>query len=179
MMIENQQNFKVGLVQMTSNDVISENVHMAETLIREAASKGANFVLTPEMTTLLDFGTREVMEKISIEEEDTSWRHFAALAKELNIWLLIGSIAIKNGDKAANRSFLFSPEGENAPHMIKFICSMSIFRAIRLTGNQTRIKRVRKPSLRNCHGEKLAYQSVMICGFLIFIACCRKQAQPC
>ena len=112
MMIENQQKFKVGLVQMTSNDVISENVQMAETLIREAAAKGANFVLTPEMTTLLDFGTKEVMEKISIEEEDTSWRHFAALAKELNIWLLIGSIAIKNGDKAANRSFLFSPIGE-------------------------------------------------------------------
>lgn len=111
-MLENRQKFKVGLVQMTSNDVIADNVLMAETLIRDAASKGAEFVLTPEMTTLLDFGTKQVMEKISVEEDDTSWRYFASLAKELEIWLLIGSIAIKNGDKAANRCFLFSPEGE-------------------------------------------------------------------
>ena len=110
-MQEIRQKFKVGLVQMTSNDVIADNVAMAEELIREAVVKGANFVLTPEMTTLLDFGTKEVMEKITIEVEDQSWRHFASLAKELNIWLLIGSIAIKNGNKAANRSFLFSPDG--------------------------------------------------------------------
>ena len=110
-MREIRQKFKVGLVQMTSNHVIADNVAMAEELIREAVVKGANFVLTPEMTTLLDFGTKEVMEKITIEVEDQSWRHFASLAKELNIWLLIGSIAIKNGNKAANRSFLFSPDG--------------------------------------------------------------------
>ncbi|MDA9179928.1 carbon-nitrogen hydrolase family protein [Emcibacteraceae bacterium] len=111
-MVENRQKFKVGLVQMTSNDVIADNVSMAEKLIRDAALKGADFVLTPEMTTLLDFGTKQVMEKISVEDDDKSWRHFASLAKELEIWLLIGSIAIKNGDKAANRCFLFSPEGE-------------------------------------------------------------------
>lgn len=104
--------FKVGLVQMTSNDVIDDNIRIADTLIRQAAAQGADFVLTPEMTTLLDFGTREVMEKIATEQNDMSWRHFAALAKELKIWLLIGSIAIKAGDKAANRSFLFSPEGK-------------------------------------------------------------------
>lgn len=112
MMLENKQKFKVGLVQMTSDDVIADNIAVADKLIRKAAAKGANFVLTPEMTTLLDFGTKQVLEKIKIEAEDTSWRHFAVLAKELKIWLLIGSIAIKNGDKAANRSFLFSPEGK-------------------------------------------------------------------
>jgi deaminated glutathione amidase len=111
--------FKVGLVQMTSSDVIENNINDATKLIREAASQGANFVLTPEMTTLLDFGSDHVMGKIRLEEEDTSWPRFAALAKELNIWLLIGSIAIKNGDKAANRSFLFSPAGNKVVHYDK------------------------------------------------------------
>ena len=97
---------------MTSDNVIEDNLKQAEILIREAASKGASLVLTPEMTTLLDFGTREVMEKVVPEDEDTSWPFFAALADELGIWLLIGSIAVKQGDKAANRSFLFSPEGD-------------------------------------------------------------------
>ncbi len=97
---------------MTSNNVIADNIKQADLLIREAASKGADFVLTPEMTTLLDFGTRQLMEKVVPEVEDTSWRHFAELAKELSIWLLIGSIAVKEDGKAANRSFLFSPAGE-------------------------------------------------------------------
>ena len=97
---------------MTSNDVIADNIAMAEKLIREAALRGADFVLTPEMTTLLDFDSKQVMEKICSEEEDTSWRYFADLAAELGIWLLLGSHAVKLGDKAANRSFLFSPEGE-------------------------------------------------------------------
>lgn len=104
--------FTVGLVQMTSSDVIAENIVEAERLIRMAVKQGADFVLTPEMTTLLNFDSKKLMGKLSTEDKDTSWRHFAALAKELNIWLLIGSIAIKNGDKAANRSFLFSPKGE-------------------------------------------------------------------
>ena len=64
------------------------------------------------MTTLFDADSKSVTDMICSEADDTSWRHFAALAGELNIWLLLGSIAIKEGDKAANRSFLFSPEGE-------------------------------------------------------------------
>ena len=103
--------FKVGLVQMTSSHVIEDNIRLADKLIRAAAAQGAEFILTPEMTTLLDFETKQAMEKISSEEDDASWRHFAALAAELGVWLLIGSIAIKSGEKAANRSFLFSPDG--------------------------------------------------------------------
>ncbi|MBT5187137.1 MAG: carbon-nitrogen hydrolase family protein [Kordiimonadaceae bacterium] len=104
--------FKVGLVQMTSSDVIDENIKSAEALIRQAAAQGAEFVLTPEMTTLFGSDSQQMMASIFTEQEDTSWRYFAALAKELNIWLLLGSIAVKKGDKAANRSFLLSPEGK-------------------------------------------------------------------
>ncbi|MDG1708241.1 MAG: nitrilase-related carbon-nitrogen hydrolase, partial [Emcibacteraceae bacterium] len=111
-MTNNLSKFKVGLVQMTSNDVIADNIAAVETLIRDAAAKGAEFILTPEMTTLLDFGTNQVMEKVVLEQDDSSWPYFAKLAEELGIWLLIGSIAIRNNDKAANRSFLFSPKGE-------------------------------------------------------------------
>ena len=103
--------FKVGLVQMTSSHVIEDNIRVADELIRLAAAQGAEFILTPEMTTLLDFETKQAMQKILSEEEDTSWRHFSALAAELGIWLLIGSMAVKKGEKAANRSFLFSPDG--------------------------------------------------------------------
>ncbi|MCC3861803.1 carbon-nitrogen hydrolase family protein [Pseudemcibacter aquimaris] len=111
-MSEVSRKLKIGIVQMTSNEVIEENVRLAEKLIRDAAAKGADFILTPEMTTLLDFGTKQVMEKVVPEDQDDSWPRFAALAKELGVWLMIGSIAIRNGDKAANRCFVFSPDGK-------------------------------------------------------------------
>ena len=117
-MIKNQlknlskNTFKVGLVQMTSSDNIAQNIIDAEDHIRSAAAIGAEFVLTPEMTPLLDFDAIRLMEKIKSEQEDTTWRHFARLAEELGIWLLLGSAPIKCDDKAANRSYLFSPQGE-------------------------------------------------------------------
>ena len=69
--------FKVGLVQMTSSDIIDDNINNAETLIRQAASQGADFVLTPEMTTLFSEDSKSTMAKISSEADDKSWRHFA------------------------------------------------------------------------------------------------------
>jgi predicted amidohydrolase len=111
-MIESLSKFKVGLVQMTSGTSVSDNVRDAEALIREAAAAGAVFILTPEMTTLLEFNSGKAKHKIQTEDEDTSWPYFAALAAELDIWLMIGSIAIRIGEKAANRCYLFSPEGK-------------------------------------------------------------------
>ena len=110
-MERSKDKFKVGLIQMTSSHVMDNNICVADELIRQAASQGAEFILTPEMTTLLDFESKQVLKKITIER-DTSWRHFSSLAKELGVWLLIGSIAIKVGKKATNKSFLFSPEGK-------------------------------------------------------------------
>src|SRR6202012_4470145 len=46
------------------------------------------------------------------EAHDPALPVFAALAKELGIWLLVGSLAIKVSDtKTANRSFLIDPKG--------------------------------------------------------------------
>lgn len=103
--------FKVGLVQMTSGDNIADNIKQADTLIREAAARGAAFILTPEMTTLFDIGAKQMLNHIKSEDDDPSLSHFKALAAELDIWLLIGSMAVCRGQKAANRSFLISPAG--------------------------------------------------------------------
>ena len=49
------------------------------------------------------------------EEVDPALAAFRALAEELDIWLLIGSLAIKVSDtQTANRSFLIDPRGKIA-----------------------------------------------------------------
>ena len=103
---------KAGLIQLCSGGDVAENVEAADALIREAAKKGAEFVLTPENTALLENRTKPLFEKTTTEEDSEALKHFTSLARELGIWLLVGSIAVRVAkDKLANRSFLISPKG--------------------------------------------------------------------
>jgi len=103
---------KVACVQMRSGTDVARNIADASALIREAAGHGAELVATPEMTTLLDRKPGAVWEKSTTEDADLGLRTFRALAKDLAVTLLIGSIAIRaGGNKSANRSFLIGPDG--------------------------------------------------------------------
>ncbi len=114
-----QKIFSVGLAQMSSTNRRAENMASAEALIREAAGRGAQMVLTPEMTTLMEWDRTALFDNIYPQDDDPSLPVFQALASELNIWLVIGSMAIKLEDKIANRSYVISPEGNIATHYDK------------------------------------------------------------
>lgn len=105
---------KAACVQMTSGPDIEDNLKQAEGFIREAAGKGAVFISTPENTDFLRSSLRLSLETSVPEEEHPGVPFFRNLAKELGIWLLIGSMKVKLDRKMANRSFLFSPKGEIA-----------------------------------------------------------------
>jgi predicted amidohydrolase len=54
-----------------------------------------------------------LLEKAVPEDEDTALAAFRVLAAELQVWLLIGSLAVRVApDKAANRSILIDPAGQ-------------------------------------------------------------------
>ena len=104
--------FKAAAVQMRTGISVPANVAAAEALIREAAAAGAEYVLTPEMTTILDRDRARLLAAIAPEASDPSLARFRKLARELAIHLHIGSMAIKLGeDGVANRSFLIGPDG--------------------------------------------------------------------
>lgn len=104
--------FKAACVQLRSSDDVNENIATASRLIREARAMGAGFIATPENTTLMAPDGGAKIEKSFTEETDPALPAFRALAKELSVHLLIGSLAIKVSDKkTANRSFLIGPDG--------------------------------------------------------------------
>jgi predicted amidohydrolase len=106
-------NFTAACIQLCSSDDVAENIHLASELIREASSKGASFIATPENTTLMAQDGGSKLERSAVEADDTALLAFKALAREQNIWLLIGSLAIRVSEtKTANRSFLIDPNGE-------------------------------------------------------------------
>lgn len=104
--------FVAAAVQLRTGRDIATNVEAASDIIRDAAKNGADYIQTPEMTHLLEASKPSLMEKIRPEEEDLGVRCFSALARDLGVFLHIGSLAIKAGETAvANRAFLFAPDG--------------------------------------------------------------------
>jgi len=103
---------RAACIQLRSGIDIPANIRAASDLIRAAAADGAAFIATPEMTHILQRSPKRLFAQIKPEEEDPGVAAFSALAQELRVDLLIGSLAIKTGDqRAANRSFHFGPDG--------------------------------------------------------------------
>jgi deaminated glutathione amidase len=104
--------FRVGLVQMTTGRDVAKNLADASRLIRDAAKAGAHYVQTPEITTLMERDAAKLFVATRSEDGNPALAHFQALARELKIWLHIGSMGVAVApDKIANRSYLISPEG--------------------------------------------------------------------
>lgn len=102
----------VACIQMRSGTEVPANVAEASALIREAASSGATLVATPEMTTLLDRRPGRLLAQARGESEDIALPAFRALAAELGITLLIGSIPIRvSAEQCANRSYVIDGRG--------------------------------------------------------------------
>jgi deaminated glutathione amidase len=105
--------FTAGLVQMRSGLLPQANLDAAVKLIGEAKVRGADYVLTPEMTNILEVKRERLFAAIAPEESDASLAAFRELARKLGIFVHIGSLAIKlSAEKAANRSFLIDRAGE-------------------------------------------------------------------
>lgn len=104
---------QVACVQMRSGVLIAQNIEVMDALVRQAAGEGASYIQTPEMTGILQKNRKGLFAEIAAQENDLLVQHSAKLAKELGIWLHIGSHAVLVCEqKAANRAFLFSPTGE-------------------------------------------------------------------
>jgi deaminated glutathione amidase len=107
--------FRAALVQLCSGRSVDRNVDDAVALIREAAAGGAQYVQTPEVTTLMELETAKLFAAVEPEEGNTALQRFRDLAAELKIWLHIGSMPVKVApDKIANRAYVLTPEGSVA-----------------------------------------------------------------
>jgi len=107
--------FKVGLIQMRSGLDPQANLAALLSAIDEAKRAGADYVLTPEMTNILAIRREDLFAKIMADESDLTLATLRELARQLSIYIHVGSLAIKaSPEKAVNRSFLIDRKGEIA-----------------------------------------------------------------
>ena len=106
-----ERRFRVACVQMCTGRDVAENAAMVASRVAEAAAV-ADFVLTPEMSGLMDCDVSGALEKIVPEKEDITLAAVRAVAASHQRWVLIGSLSVRIGPRrAANRSYLVAPDG--------------------------------------------------------------------
>ncbi|MBB3017142.1 putative amidohydrolase [Microvirga lupini] len=108
----NPTRFTAACIQMRSGRDILKNRDAAVALVRQAADQGAHFAQTPEMTSLVCRDRDELFSKVGPEAQDPVLAALRDVARERGIVVHIGSIAVKEGDKVANRAFLIDASGE-------------------------------------------------------------------
>ena len=105
----------IALIQTRTPATADAALAHVEPLIREAAAGGARFILTPEGTNLLEQRRDRRGDVIRAEADDPCVQGLRALAAELKVWLLVGSVIVKSGhagdERAANRSLLVDDDG--------------------------------------------------------------------
>jgi predicted amidohydrolase len=102
-------------VQLRSGRNLDANVKDAIALIRDAEAKGAHYVQTPEVTTLMELDRERLMAELTGEDGNTALAAFTEAARDLAIWLHIGSMGIKLPEgRIANRSYVIAPDGRIA-----------------------------------------------------------------
>lgn len=98
------RNVNVAAVQMCCSRVVDENIKTAEKLVREAAKKGANIILLPELFERQYFCQErryDYYDFAKTVEENDAVVHFLPVTKELNIVLPL-SIYEKDGNVLYN-----------------------------------------------------------------------------
>ena len=101
---------RVGLVQLRTPATHEAALAHVLPLVRQAAAEGAQLILTPECTNIVQ-KDRSKLALFSLED-DPVVQGLRAEAKALGVYLLIGSALVRRDDgKAANREILVGPDG--------------------------------------------------------------------
>ncbi|MGJ4890830.1 carbon-nitrogen hydrolase family protein [Bradyrhizobium sp. HKCCYLRH3099] len=110
--MSNDRSFTAAMVQMRTSLLPEPSLEQGTRLIREAVAQGAQYVQTPEVSNMMQLNRTALFEQLKSQDDDPSLKAYRALAKELNIQLHIGSLALRfSAEKAVNRSFLIGPDG--------------------------------------------------------------------
>ena len=108
---------KAALLQITSSDDPAANLDMVRSMLIDAKGKGADWVLTPEVTNCLSGSRTHQTETLQRQADCTFLAGLRETAADLGLWVLAGSLGVKSEPpeaRFANRSFLINDQGKIA-----------------------------------------------------------------
>ena len=99
-------------VQFSASRDKGDNIARMATLVEEAAARGARLVLLPEKWNAIADGRELLAYAESLEDGGDTLDALSEWARNLQLDLICGSIAIADGDRVGNVSIAFSRDGE-------------------------------------------------------------------
>ena len=104
---------RAAVVQLRTPARLADALAHAEPLVRQAAARGAELIVTPEATNIIQKDRAKLAEQILPLADDPVVQGLVRLAGELKVRLVIGSALVRREDGAgfANRSVLVGPDG--------------------------------------------------------------------
>ena len=105
------ERFVAACVQMRTGRDPGANRDAAVAGLKRAASEGARYIQTPEMTSLLERDRARLFEIVTGEDQDQTLAALRQTARDSAAWVHVGSLAVRTGDRVANRAFLIDPQG--------------------------------------------------------------------
>jgi predicted amidohydrolase len=107
-----QAPLRVGLIQTRTPATHEAALEHVAPMVREAAGQGAQFILTPECTNVLQKDRTRLLPTLVSLDDDLVVLGLRDLARELGVWIDVGSALVKREDgKAANRQAVIDPTG--------------------------------------------------------------------
>jgi predicted amidohydrolase len=104
---------RIALFQARSGIDPAENSTNLVAAIEQAAAGGAAMLYTPEMSGLLDGNRERAGQSITSESEDPVLAAVCYSARENDIWVQLGSLALKgSAGRFVNRAFVIDDEGQ-------------------------------------------------------------------
>ena len=116
---------KVGVIQLSSELDPNKNLEKIRSFIENAKKEEVEYIFLPEVFYSMSDGRSHT--PYLVEGENEHYQQIKKLALDYSIYILAGSAATKVEDRIVNRSFNFSPTGEDLGHYDKinlFSCEL-------------------------------------------------------
>lgn len=101
----------VAALQMRTTRAVARNIDDLLAMAGDAVSRGARFLQSPEMSNILERNRPALFEAIRPEDADPMLAAVRDFARRHAVHFHLGSIAVKEGEKLANRGLLIGPDG--------------------------------------------------------------------
>jgi len=105
------ESFTAACVTLRTGRDLKANVDHVVPLVRQAITAGATYIQTPEVTSLIDRNRESMLAQVGGEDDDAVVAALRDLARRHGVEIHVGSVAVKSGDKLANRALFIGRDG--------------------------------------------------------------------
>ena len=102
---------KIACIQLSSGENYKRNFKSIISLINRSIKNKPDLIITPETSSIITSNKKILFKNTYRMSNDPLIKEVKKISKKNKKWILLGSLAIKDGKKYRNRSIMIGPKG--------------------------------------------------------------------